>query len=221
MTDALRVVAREQLRNVQPWRAPDVQPPTPPPPPAAPPAPPTVAALDAIRQHARDEGYAQGLAEGRRAARGELEQQQAWLRALCDALARPLADVDVAVERQLAELAMLVARGAVQAELHLHPEHLLHIVRKAIGALPAATTQVEVVVHPQSATLLRDGLDEATERGWRITEDPSLRPGDCRILGVDSRIDGRIATRLQAMIDAALGDDAQPVADAADVKVPA
>lgn len=204
MSEALRVVAREQLQEVQRWTMPVVEP--------APArntaARPTVAELEAIGEQARREGHAQGLAEGRQAARAELERQLQQLRALCDALARPLADVDVAVERQLAELAMLVARGVLQAELRLHPEHLLKIVRKAIGALPAAAARIDIVVHPQSAALLRDGLAEAAERGWRIAEDPQLAPGDCRIEGADSRIDASLETRLAAMVEAAFDEDA-------------
>ncbi|HJP98164.1 MAG TPA: FliH/SctL family protein, partial [Rhodanobacteraceae bacterium] len=149
-------------------------------------------------------------------ARIELERQLQQLRALCDALARPLAYVDVAVERQLAELAILVARGVLQAELRVHPEHLLKMVRKAIGALPAATASIDIIVHPQSAALLRDGLAEAGERGWRIIEDTQLKPGDCRITGADSRIDASIETRLAAMVDAALDEDlAMPPNDGA------
>lgn len=201
MSDALCVVTREQLHDVQPWTMPVVEQP------AGRAQRPTVADLEAIGEQARREGHEQGLAEGRKAARVELDRQLQQLRALCDALARPLANVDTAVERQLAELAILVARGVLQAELRLHPEHLLKMVRKAIGALPAATARIDIIVHPQSAALLRDGLTEADERGWRIVEDAQLKPGDCRITGADSRIDASIETRLAAMIDAALDED--------------
>jgi flagellar assembly protein FliH len=205
MSDALCVVAREQLHDVQRWTMPAVEQPAG----RSSAARPTVAELEAIGEQARREGHQQGLAEGRKAARAELDRQLQQLRALCDALARPLADVDTSVERQLAELAMLVARGVLQAELHQHPEHLLKMVRKAIGALPAATARIDIIIHPQSAALLRDGLTEAGERGWRIVEDPQLKPGDCRIAGADSRIDAGIETRLAAMIDAAFDEDAE------------
>jgi flagellar assembly protein FliH len=209
MSEALCVVSREHLHEVQPWSMPVVEPPR------SRSAPrPTNAELEAIGDQARREGYEQGLAEGRVAAREELQRQLRQLRGLCDALARPLAEADAAVERQLAELAMLVARGVLQAELRLHPEHLLNVVRKAIGALPAATARVDIMVHPDSAALLRDGLAEAEDQGWRIVEDPQLEPGDCRIAGADSRIDACIETRLAAMIDAALSDElAMPTND--------
>lgn len=199
----LRVVSREQLHDVQRWAMPAVERPVV----AEAAARPTVADIEAIGEQARREGYEQGLSEGRRAAHGELQGQLQHLRGLCDALARPLEDVDVTVERQLAELATLVARGVLQAELCLQPERILKVVRKAIGALPAGTARIDICVHPQSAALLRTGLDEADERGWHIVEDAQLRPGDCRISGADSRIDASIETRLTAMIDAALDED--------------
>lgn len=209
----LRVVSREQLHDVQRWAMPAVERQAPV---EATPRP-TVAELEAIGEQARREGYEQGLSEGRRAAHGELQRQLQQLRGLCDALARPLADVDATVERQLAELATLVARGVLQAELCLQPERILKVVRKAIGALPAATARIDIAVHPQVAALLRDGLEEAGERGWHIVEDAQLKPGDCRISGADSRIDASIETRLSAMIDAALDEDvaAPPPADGA------
>ncbi|MGH8214086.1 MAG: flagellar assembly protein FliH [Rhodanobacteraceae bacterium] len=203
MSDALCVVSREHLHEVQPWTMPVVEQP----PPRSAAARPTIAEVEAIGDQARREGYEQGLAEGREAARDELQRQLQQFRGLCDALARPLADADAAVERQLAELAMLVARGVLQAELRIHPEHLLNVVRKAVGALPAATARIDIIVHPESAALLRDGLPEAEEQGWRIVEDAQLKPGDCRIAGADSRIDASFETRLAAMVDAALGDD--------------
>jgi flagellar assembly protein FliH len=202
MSDALSLVSRDHLPDVHPRPTPAPDPPEP-----RTAQRPTIAELEAIGDQARREGYEQGLAEGREAAREQLQRQLQEFRGLCDALARPLAEADAAVERQLAELAMLVARGVLQAELRLHPEHLLNVVRKAIGALPAATARVDIMVHPDSAALLRDGLAEAEDQGWRIVEDPQLKPGDCRIAGADSRIDGSIETRLSAMIDAALSDE--------------
>lgn len=204
MSEALRVVSREQLHDVQRWTMPAMQVPVGP---AESMPGPTVIDIETIGEEARREGYEQGLAEGRAAARDDLQAQLQQLRKLCDALARPLADVDTAVERQLAELAMLVARGVLQAELHVRPEHLLRIVRKAIAALPAATADVDICVAPQTAALLREGLEEAAERDWHIVEDAQLEPGDCRIVTANSRIDASIETRIAAMVAAALDED--------------
>lgn len=204
MSEALRVVSREQLHDVQRWNMPAMHVPVGP---AEVLPGPTVIDLETIGEEARREGYEQGLAEGRAAARDALQAQLQQLRKMCDALARPLADVDAAVERQLAELAMLVARGVLQAELQVRPEHLLRIVRKAIAALPAATADVDICVPPQAAALLRDGLHEAAEHDWHIVEDAQLAPGECRIITANSRIDASIETRLAAMVAAALDED--------------
>lgn len=213
MSEALRLVTRERLGDAPRWHMPMVESRQGA---GAQAAPDTATELAALAEEARQRGFEQGLAEGRRDARVELQRQLAQLRGLCAALARPLADVDASVERQLAELATLVARGVVQAELRLQPEQLLGVVRQAVHALPAATTQVQIRVHPHAAALLRDGLDEAQENGWRIVEDASLAPGDCRIAGADSRIDARVATRLAALVDAALEDIVAPMRGAAD-----
>src|SRR3546814_14707900 len=61
--------------------------------------------LQDLEAQAREEGHAQGLAEGRAAARLELSQQVATLAGILDALAGPLADVDVEIEQDIAHLA--------------------------------------------------------------------------------------------------------------------
>lgn len=203
MNEALRVVPRDDLQQVRRWDMPAMHPRA-----GAGGPGPTLAELEAISEQARQDGHAQGLAEGREAAHAELQRQARQVHALCDALARPLRQVDDAIERQLAELAMLVARRVLEAELRLQPECLLGIVRRALTALPAATASVEIMVHPQTAALLRDGLAEAADRGWRIVEDKHLQPGACHIATSDCRIDAGVATRLAALVDAALDDDA-------------
>lgn len=204
MTDALRVVSREQLRDVQRWNMPAM---TVAARAAAPLPAPALVDIEAIGEEARRDGFEQGLAEGRAAAHEALQAQLQQLRGLCDALARPLAEADVAVERQLAELAMLVARGVLQAELEQRPERLLHVVRKAIAALPAATADVDIRVPPPIAALLREGLTEAGDKGWHVIEDAQLKYGECRIVTANSRIDASIETRLATMIAAALDED--------------
>lgn len=205
MNDAIKVVNRESLGQFQRWAAPDMNPPPPPEPEV--PVGPTVAELQAISEQARKEGFEQGLNEGRNAAQVELKQQIAELHKLYDALARPLAQVDATVERQLAELVTVMVRRVLETEMRLQPEFLLQVVRNAIAALPAATTTVEIHVFPTAAALLREHLDEAEESGWRIVEDSKLKPGDCFITGTDSRIDVSVETRLAALIDAALDEE--------------
>ncbi|MDE2316327.1 MAG: flagellar assembly protein FliH [Xanthomonadaceae bacterium] len=165
---------------------------------------PTVRDLEALEQQARDEGRAAGLAEGRALAQQELLQRLAQFDALCEAAARPLQAMDEQVLRELAQLAMVVAGRVVAHELKLSPELVAHAVREAAGALPAATRELRVRLHPQDLALLQSL--GAAEKHWTLQADPALTRGDCVLESERSRLDARVESRLAALADAVLGE---------------
>ena len=165
---------------------------------------PTVRDLEALEQQAREEGRAAGLAEGRALAQQELLQRLAQFDALCEAAARPLQAMDEQVLRELAQLAMVVAGRVVAHELKLSPELVAHAVREAAGALPAATRELRVRLHPQDLALLQSL--GAAEKHWTLQADPALARGDCVLESERSRLDARVESRLAALADAVLGE---------------
>jgi flagellar assembly protein FliH len=171
----------------------------------APPPGPTVFELEEIEQHARDEGFAAGLAEGRAVAKHQLDQQLARFEALCASAARPLVALDDITERELARLATVMARRVVARELQLDPSLIEQAVRAAVAALPSATRELRVWVHPDDLNLLREL--GASEPLWRLGAKPELSRGDCVLESERSRLDARVDTRLAAVIDAVLGND--------------
>jgi flagellar assembly protein FliH len=174
-----------------------------------------VAELDAIGRHAWQVGYDEGLAQGRAAAQQEqggrlrtLEQQVARLDAILVALARPLAELDEAVERELAELACAIARQVVRRELRTEPAHVIGAIREAVALLPSAARDVRVMLHPEDAALVRERLgDGGAGRAWTITEDPMMGRGGCRVVSESSTVDARLETRVGAVIAHVLGDE--------------
>lgn len=169
-------------------------------------AQPTVRELEALEQQAREEGYAAGHAEGLAAAQQQLHEQLARLDALYTAAARPLQALDEQTEQELARLATVIARRVIAHELSLSPGLIVHAVRQAATALPAATRELRVQLHPDDLALLREL--GAAETHWQLQADPALSRGDCRLLSERSRLDARVETRLAAVIDAVIGDDA-------------
>jgi flagellar assembly protein FliH len=174
--------------------------------PAEPANHPTVSDLEALERQARDEGYAAGEAQGLAEARAQGRERVARLEAICTQAARPLDALDAAVEQELAQLALLVARRVIAHELAVRPELIVQAVRQAAAALPAATRELHVRLHPDDLALLRE-LD-AAEPHWQLVADATLARGDCLLQSERSRLDARVETRLAAMIDAVLGDEA-------------
>jgi flagellar assembly protein FliH len=200
------VWSRERLAELRRWDPPQVGDSPPPPEPEPEPAPrPTVSDLEALERQAREEGYAAGLAEGREAARQQLDERLARLDALCAAAARPLDALDDAVEQELARLAVVVARRVLDHELKLAPERIALAVHRAVGMLPSASRSLGVRLHPDDLALLREL--GAAEAHWQLIPDPALARGDCLLESGSSRLDARVETRLAAVVEAVLGEE--------------
>ncbi|MEW5833431.1 MAG: FliH/SctL family protein [Pseudomonadota bacterium] len=165
--------------------------------------PPTVAELEALERQAREEGYAAGRAEGLADAAREREAMVRRLEALLEAATRPLDALDEATEQELARLAAVIARRVVAHELATSPALIVQAVQQAARALPAATREVRVRVHPDDLAVLRQ--HEVAEEHWQLLPDPALVPGDCLLESDRSRLDARVETRLAAVVDAVLG----------------
>ncbi len=166
---------------------------------------PTVADLEALEQQARDEGFAAGRAEGLADAQQQVEERLARLDALFNAAARPLQHLDDDTEQALAQLAVVMARQVLAHELGVSPERVVQAVRQAVRALPSATRELRIQLHPDDVALLRElGAGEAH---WHLQGDPDLARGDCVIESERSRLDARVQTRLANVIDAALGEE--------------
>lgn len=166
---------------------------------------PTVADLEALEQQAREEGFTAGHAEGLAAAQQQMAEQMQRLDTLFNAAARPLQRLDEDTEQELAQLAAVMARQVLAHELNTAPERVLCALRQALRALPGATRELRVSLHPDDLALLRQ-LD-AVEAHWQLQGDASLARGDCVLQSERSRLDARVQTRLASVIDAVLGQE--------------
>lgn len=174
-----------------------------------------VADLNVLEREAWEQGFAAGHDDGRAAALAEQQGLTDALRARAQRLegllnlqARPLAELDETVLRQLSTLAGAIARQLVRRELRAQPEQIIAVIRETVALLPAAARDVRIHLHPEDAALVRERLVEpATSRAWTLIEDPVITRGGCRISGENSSIDAQVETRLGAAIAAVLGDE--------------
>lgn len=171
--------------------------------------------LDAIGRAAWEAGFAEGRMQGEAAAEREARARLAALDAriarfdlLVAAAARPLAELDADVERELAELACAIARQVVRRELRTDPGQVIAAIRDTVGLLPAAARDVRVALHPEDAAIVRERLGDAgAGRAWTLVEDPMVARGGCRVATDNSRVDARVETRVGAAIASVLGDE--------------
>ena len=173
----------------------------------------TVGGLADLQAEAHKEAFEQGLEEGRQAGRAEVKAQVDRLAGMFYDLAKPFEALDAEVERELLTLAMALARQIVRRELKADPTQIIGIIREAIAALPVATRDVRVHLHPEDATVVKQHLAPTeNERAWAIIEDPVMARGGCQITTNTSRIDARLETRLGGILSELLGTERQATA---------
>jgi flagellar assembly protein FliH len=173
----------------------------------------TAGVLEDLQQEAYQEAYQQGLAAGAAAGREQVRGYVERLDNLLADIARPFAELDEAVQRELLALAMALARQIVRRELRQDPTQIIGIVREAIGQLPVAAREVRVQLHPEDAAIVREHLAPVEhERAWSLVEDPMMLRGGCQVLSSSSRIDVRLDARLGALLSELMGSERDPQA---------
>jgi len=198
-----KIIPEEELAACQPWLVPEMG--------KAGPGrkgPLTAGQLEALQEHARIEGFNQGLEEGRAAGAEQVRRHVARLEALIAGLARPADDLDADIEAQLAQLAMLVAKQLVRRELKTDQGQVVAVVREALGLLPLASRHVRLSLHPDDVALVRDALSVHEDiQSVSIIQNPAQRRGGCRVETDTSRIDATVETRINAVIAGVLGGE--------------
>ena len=194
--------------------------------PAAPPPPampqvilPSVEEIEAMREAARQEGYAQGLQEGREqgyaegraqgyadgAEAGQMEAaaEVQHMRAIAATFNEAVVQADETISADVLELALRLARGMVRTAFDVRPELIIPIVREAIAYLPVLQQPATLVLHPEDALIVRGGMaDELNKGGWRVIEDASMARGGCKVETASNQIDAQAQARWQRLTQA-------------------
>ncbi len=196
-----KIIRGEAVSDRQAWHVPEVQSEG-----AAHSSPMTARQLEEIQNQARKEGFQQGLQEGRETGLKEFSERIQYLEEVLHSLSEPFEELDKDVERQMAQLAMIVARQLVRRELKAEPEQVIGVVREALAALPIAARNIQLALNPEDAAMVREALSlQNNEQSIQIVEDPVQSRGGCRVLTDTSQIDATVESRLNAVIVNVLG----------------
>lgn len=99
-------------------------------------------------QEGHTEGLAQGHAEGLASGEAEVQAQIAIWQQQVARLAHPQAELDAQVEQQLVWLALRLAKTLIGHEARTSPDLLLTSLKEALQALPCADDGVTLMLHP-------------------------------------------------------------------------
>ena len=168
----------------------------------------TLEEIDAIREQARQEGYAEGQQQGLQAGRAEgymagLQQGQTevnetiqHLRQIAVAFGTEVSQTSETMAPELLNLGLDISKAMIKTALNVKPELILPTISAAIHSLPGLQLPALLYLQPDDAALVREHLGEELSRnGWRLVEDPELQRGGCRMETGTNQVDATVQTR--------------------------
>lgn len=174
------------------------------------PPPPTLTLeeIDAIREQARQEGYAEGQQQGLHAGRSEgymagLQQGQTeinetiqHLRQIAVSFGTEVSQSSETMAPELLNLGLDISKAMIKTALSVKPELILPTISAAIHSLPSLQLPALLYLQPDDAALVREHLgEELAQNGWRLVEDPELQRGGCRMETGTNQVDATMQTR--------------------------
>lgn len=179
----------------------------------------TAEELQSIKDHAYTEGFEKGRGEGLQSGITEVDKKNALLKNIISELESPLKECGENAQKELLELSFAIAKQVLRRELRQDPTQLIAIIRESLQLLPIASKDIQILLHPDDASIIRDALSltgaskeantniglQSSEKSWSLLEDPSMQPGGCIIKTNNSRIDAsidqQIAVLFSKMVD--------------------
>ena len=163
----------------------------------APPTADAAAELANLREAARAEGYAEGLAVGR----VEGEQACGRMKLLAESFSSTLDNLDFRLADMVLELALDVARQVVAGELAAHPERILDVVNLALKQMAETSREARLLLNPDDAALVRPHLDQVLDKNrLRIVEDARIVRGGCLIETSQGDLDATLPARWRQVV---------------------
>ncbi|WP_343588093.1 flagellar assembly protein FliH [Herbaspirillum sp.] len=217
-----KIIPKEEMTPYQRWELASFEPepePEPEPPPEEvyddpldeePPPPPQLTAeqLDAIREAARQEGFAEGRQHGLEAGRAEgymagLQQGQKEIneviqhfRQIAVNFGTEVAQCSESMAPELLDLALDLSKAMLKTALNVRPELVLPTISAAIHSLPVLQLPATLTLNPEDAALVREHMgDELAKHQWKIEEDADIERGGCRVETRSNQIDATMQTR--------------------------
>lgn len=157
----------------------------------------TAAECARLREAARAEGYADGMAAGR----AEAEANGVRIRQLAESFAATFDSLDFRLADMVLELALDVARQVVMGELAARPERVIDVVNQALKQMAESTRESRLLLNPDDAALVRPHLDQVLDKTrLRIVEDVRIVRGGCLIETAQGDLDATLPARWRQVV---------------------
>jgi len=168
----------------------------------------TLEEIEAIREQARQEGYAEGQQQGMQAGRSEgymaglqlgqteINETIQHLRQIAVSFGTEVSQTSETMAPELLNLGLDISKAMIKTALSVKPELILPTISAAIHSLPSLQLPALLYLQPDDAALVREHLgEELSQNGWRLVEDPELQRGGCRMETGTNQVDATMQTR--------------------------
>ena len=168
----------------------------------------TIEEIEAIREQARQEGYAEGQQQGLQAGRSEgymaglqlgqteINETIQHLRQIAVSFGTEVSQTSETMAPELLNLGLDISKAMIKTALTVKPELILPTISAAIHSLPSLQLPALLYLQPDDAALVREHLgEELSQNGWRLVEDPELERGGCRMETGTNQVDATVQTR--------------------------
>jgi len=155
------------------------------------------AELARLREAARAEGYAEGVAAGRL----EAELTCGRMRQLAESFGNTLDNFDFRLADMVLELSLDVARQIVAGELAARPERVLDVINLAMKQMAETSREARLLLNPEDAALVRPHLEQVLDKSrLRIVEDIRIVRGGCLIETSQGDLDATLPARWRQVV---------------------
>jgi flagellar assembly protein FliH len=155
------------------------------------------AELARLREAARAEGYAEGVAAGRL----EAEQTCGRMKQLAESFGNTLDNFDFRLADMVLELSLDVARQIVAGELAARPERVLDVINLAMKQMAETSREARLLLNPEDAALVRPHLEQVLDKSrLRIVEDIRIVRGGCLIETSQGDLDATLPARWRQVV---------------------
>jgi len=149
-------------------------------------------AIEAIRSAAFEEGKRQG----ERQARAELEPVMQRLTASLGEIVDLRPDLRRGAERDVIDLALLIAKRVLHREISVDQEALTAIARVAFERLARAESW-RVTIHPRFAEAILSAIPASQISRMKIEADPACSPGTLIVHSSEGTLDASVDVQLE------------------------
>lgn len=193
--------------------------------------PPTAEEIEALRQAAYEEGFAEGkqngfdegreeglakgyeegielgkqegLEQGLASGQEQIENMAQHWQAQLDALHNPLLQIDQQVKEQLTKLVVALTRAVIRKEVSTSHEVIVQALAEGMKALPLQENNYQIHLHPLDIQRLTAhyGAEHIAQQNWQLVESPAMQEGGCDIVTVNNAVDVSIERRTRQTLD--------------------